>query len=201
MNFGEKARKCQICSTSLKRFFWEYERNLETFKNFLLIIELTITFKSLPNTPTKSTKCFNIGARLQNAKFNLPYKISFCEARKILKLSRTFFLIFEIPKLKTCFESSQNLNWNSWVIEFNKMAPKCQILSTNANHFCGKMRHTVKLCKNSSLILELLEKKLDLWSVRDFWVIERSYKIRKCKICSTNAKLFFWEGDAKRETF
>ena len=63
------------------------------------------------------------------------YKKYFCEARKILKLSKIFFLIFEIPKLKACFEPSQNLNWISWVIEFYKMAPKCQMLSTNANHF------------------------------------------------------------------
>ena len=134
------------------------------------------------------------------------YKKYFCEARKILKLSKTFFLIFEIPKLKACFEPSQNLNWISWVIEFYKMAPKCQMLSTNANHFLWENEaYSETLQKLFIHIGVTWKKKLDLWSVRGlnriFWVAERWYKIRKCKICSTNANPFFWEGDAKHETF
>ena len=61
--FGRRIQNC---------FSGNTKQTLKDSRNFLLVMELTISlFQSLSNTATKSSEWLNIGARLQNAKFDL----------------------------------------------------------------------------------------------------------------------------------
>ena len=131
-----------------------------------------------------SPERLNVDTRLKNAKFALWLQSYFIR-------KKTQFLILSkiVNGLSTIF----------WVIEYWYKAQECKTWSANTKPLCWQSNVKLEVSKKVSLHIRVF-----YWKSRKawiFWAIKYLYKAKKQQIWSTNAKEFFWKGEASLENF
>ena len=121
----------------------------------------------------------------------------FWETEAYLETFRKISSLLEVL-YKLVIGSVNGLSTIFWVIEYWYKAQECKTWSANTKPLCWQSNVKLEVSKKVSLHIRVF-----YWKSRKawiFWAIKYLYKAKKQQIWSTNAKAFFWKGEANLET-